>query len=134
MPDSKVSDSDLHNIQRVMPRPWFRAHAFGSSIRSLRGEPDRALRSGERPLGRFILPPFQRPLVWTHQQQVRLIESIWSGLPIGAYVYNRAALDNACDCWLLDGQQRITAILAYMNGEFEVFDWRFTSTTVVISA
>lgn len=80
---------------------------------------------GERPLGAFILPPFQRPPVWTVAQQIRLIESFWIGLPVGSYVVNEdddgISPTYAYDRWLLDGQQRWAAIIAYVNDAFPVF-------------
>ena len=48
----------------------------------------RPAKPGERVLGAFKLPPFQRGSVWTKQQQVRFIESIWLHLPIASYVVN----------------------------------------------
>ena len=113
-------------INRRMPQPWFRAQASNRVIYELmRGDSYRQPIPGERALGPFVLPTFQRGAVWTRDQQVRLIESIWSGLPIGAYVYNTTDLGNPCDGWLLDGQQRITAIFSYVVGDFPVFGWRF---------
>lgn len=108
----------------LMPRPWLNGHKTAMIIaEGLRDdELIRPLRDGERRLGSFILPPFQRHAVWTRQQQVRLIESIWLDLPIGAYVVNTPCIPPYdCDDWLIDGQQRWTAIMAYVNGDFPVF-------------
>jgi len=61
--------------------------------------------------------------VWTEEQSVKLIESLWEGLPIGVYVVNRPAdYGNECMDWLLDGQQRWTAITSYVAGEFPAFE------------
>ena len=82
--------------------------------------------AGERQLGPYVLPPFQRPPVWSMAQQILLIESLWNRLPVGSYVLNQtASASGDCDGWLLDGQQRITAILAYGRGDFPVFGYRF---------
>jgi len=106
-----------------MPDPWFSARANGRRIAAgLDDEPIRELRENERRLGGFILPPFQRPPVWTEEQSVKLIESLWEGFPIGIYVVNRPQPhDGECADWLLDGQQRWTAIISYVNGDFPVF-------------
>lgn len=85
----------------------------------------RALAPGERYLGAFIVPSFQRGLVWTLEQKRRLIESIYKGLPIGAIVWNQSRKVGPCDRWLLDGQQRVTAIIEWLAGEFEVAGWRY---------
>lgn len=82
--------------------------------------PLRPLAEGERALGAFILPPFQRPSVWTETQQVRLIESLYMGMPIGALVVNSTSYGQDCDGWLLDGQQRLTTVLAYVASRFAV--------------
>lgn len=115
---------------KKMPRPWFRANnTAGPLIGIYRIDAmwDRPLREGERKLGNFILPAFQRPPVWDREQQARFIESIWQRLPLGAYIVNRVtAIDSPYDGLLLDGQQRITAIMAYVAGEFEVMGYRFS--------
>lgn len=113
-------------IWHKMPDPWFRAEVRSSPISTVvRGDPSRSLRDGERRLGPFILPPFQRPPAWTREQQVALLQSIWDGLPIGSYVINQTCLDDPCDNWIIDGQQRITAILSYVNGDFPIYGHRF---------
>ncbi len=86
----------------------------------------RDLLPGERMLGAFILPPFQRPPVWTLEQKTKLIESILDELPVPPYVMN-CDLEAAYryDRWLIDGQQRITAVLEFVGGEFPVRDLRF---------
>ena len=122
--------SDRAALPRLMPDPWFCGIASARSIAEITrpafvGD-HRPLLPGERMLGSFILPAFQRPPVWTLDQQVRLIESIWSGLPIGSYVWNQTECLSATDGWLLDGQQRITALLSYVAGDFAVFGHRYT--------
>lgn len=115
--------------ERLMPDPWFRgqtsARTIGELIRPPVNADMRDLLDGERRLGRFILPPFQRPPVWSMHQQVRLIESLWAGLPIGAYVWNELDHMSGPDMWLLDGQQRITALLRYGQGDYRVHGYRY---------
>lgn len=118
--------TDPTQTTRAMPRPWFRANNLNSPICEMferNRHADRPLREGERRLGGYILPPFQRPPVWTQAQQIRLIESVWGGIPIGAYVHNQNLHRREVDGWLLDGQQRVTAILAYVAGDFPVLGW-----------
>lgn len=124
---------------RKMERPWFRASNFAQTVGSiLLGEDSgmhrvASLVDGERRLGWFVLPPFQRPAAWSDAQKVRFIESIWGGLPLGAYVYNRPQYNSSSpyDAWLLDGQQRITAILDYVADAFPVLGYRWTELTKV---
>lgn len=89
-------------------------------------------------LSKFRLPVFQRPAVWSMEQNIRLIENIWRGIPIGSYSVNVGEFGGANDMLLLDGQQRIRAIILYVNDGFRVFgklyselsqkDYRFFST------
>lgn len=81
----------------------------------------------------FYVPPFQRPAVWTQAQQIRFLESVWLGLTVGTYVYNYCEeYDRTTQKfhhtykWLIDGQQRLRAIKAYLNDEFAVFGHKWS--------
>jgi hypothetical protein len=79
-----------------------------------------------------ILPPFQRELVWDHGMMARFVESIWKGVDIGRYVVNDAqdaphkrkqggGIEwHPTDRWLIDGQQRLTAIQTYLDDGFAI--------------
>ncbi|USN15332.1 hypothetical protein KIKIMORA_01860 [Brevundimonas phage vB_BpoS-Kikimora] len=118
-----------------MPTPWFRASNTAGTMTSifrLDAMWDRPLREGERKLGNFILPAFQRPPVWSEAQKVRFIESIWQRLPLGAYIVNRVpGIDSPYDNLLLDGQQRITAIMDYVADAFPVLGYRWSELTPI---
>lgn len=121
---------------RLIPDTWFRAQASHTQMGFLKilpgSERFAPLGEGERKLGWFVLPPFQRPPVWTLEQKIRFVESCWLGLPIGAFVYNRPSdYHSRFDNWLLDGQQRVTSIYEYMNDEFKVFGHLFSELTDV---
>ena len=114
---------------RIMPERLVIGTSGNASIRSIISDctnSRRPLLPGERYLGAYIVPDFQRALVWTLDQKVRLIESIYMGLPIGSIVWNQSVAGIETDGWLLDGQQRVTTICQWMDGEFEVRGWRFT--------
>jgi uncharacterized protein with ParB-like and HNH nuclease domain len=118
----------------AIPPSWFRASTVASPLGARIGrEMDRPapLQDGERVLGPFVLPPFQRPPVWSREQQVRFIESCWLGLPIGVYVVNIGEYGSPFDLWLLDGQQRITAILNYMADAFPVYGKLYSELPIV---
>lgn len=80
----------------------------------------------------FPLPSWQRPLVWTQEQKMRLIQSIWAGVDIGSYLvndqYEFVQLGTATPYFrkfseiLLDGQQRLAALESYLTNEFPVPD------------
>lgn len=86
--------------------------------------------AGQPRLGAYFLPPFQRGTVWTVEQQKRFVESALLGIGLGTLVVVDAMncpmqdLDRfaATDRWLLDGQQRCTALLAYRNDALRIFE------------
>lgn len=84
------------------------------------------LRPGERALQAFILPPWQRPIVWDEQRKRRFIEGIFLGLGTGYYVAHAKDWDNdglkPMAGWLLDGQQRISSILDFAQGRLAIFN------------
>lgn len=76
----------------------------------------------------YPVPDFQRDSVWTPEQQVRFIESVWLDLPIGTYTYHSPDWENddvatpkVMSGWLIDGQQRLTAIEKYLTNQLNVF-------------
>jgi hypothetical protein len=84
----------------------------------------------ERMVMGYRLPAWQRPFVWTEEQKIKLIESLWLGLNIGTYTFNRARQDGVYDNLLIDGQQRMKAIEEYLEGRFKVFGYLWDETTV----
>lgn len=68
--------------------------------------------------GRWIIPDYQRELVWTQEQKIKFIESLVLRLPIGEYTLHKMP-DYTYE--VLDGQQRWDAIFSYVNNEFPVF-------------
>jgi hypothetical protein len=133
-PPAASSRSSIPSAERRIPDSWFSAQSMSTTMCFVanmdRREP-RRLQEGERYLGWFVLPPFQRPPVWTLAQKARFIESAWMGLPLGVFVWNEAGYGSRFGDWLLDGQQRITAVLEYMADEFPVYGYRFSELTGV---
>lgn len=74
----------------------------------------------------FVIPDFQRGFVWTHQQSVRFIESLWLDIPVGSYMVNRM-LGHPYDNYLIDGQQRIMAIHLYVTNQIEVLGYTYNN-------
>lgn len=79
----------------------------------------------------FKLPYFQRGLVWSREQQIRLIQSIFLGIPIGSYSYNQWFYDEKLDGLLIDGQQRMFTIQEYLTDKFKVYDLLYSELSVV---
>lgn len=90
-----------------------------------RGRPADQL--GRRMVMGFVLPDFQRPAVWTRDQEKALIRSLWMGIPIGTFSYTELAdAQSPLNNLLIDGQQRMRAIEGYLNDGFEVFGYRWS--------
>ena len=77
--------------------------------------------------GRIRIPEFQRPLRWTADDVVKLFDSLWRGYPVGSLLFWKrpgpagtvrigrleVAVPDVPDAWwVVDGQQRITALAA----------------------
>ena len=87
---------------------------------------------GRRMVMGYALPSWQRGLVWTEEQQVRLIESAWRGLNIGTYTINHSpSYKGPFENLLIDGQQRLHALQRYFQNEFKVFGYRWSEVTEV---
>lgn len=65
-------------------------------------------------------PPYQRGSVWTVEQRVALIKSLFMGLPIGAIVVNNRGYDSEKVYAVVDGKQRMETLRAFSNNEFAV--------------
>lgn len=81
----------------------------------------------------FFLPPFQRPPVWTENQNILFLESAWMEVHLGTYVVNQCAKFDRkinkfhyTDRWLIDGQQRLRAVESYLLDGFPVFGYRWS--------
>ena len=63
-------------------------------------------------------PVYQRDYIWDMEDKVRLIDSIFRGVDIGKFVFveNEDNLDKGYE--ILDGKQRIRAILDYYENKF----------------
>jgi hypothetical protein len=85
------------------------------------------------PIHRFILhdksnelryPDFQRDYVWTEEDKIKLIESIFENIEIGRIVlheeFNTKKSSNTWCYEVIDGKQRLGAILDYTKDKFKV--------------
>lgn len=127
--------------ERVLPRPLIRAATFGSSINRLYTlliDPDvDFMRPDQEYLLGHVLPPFQRSLVWEEDRMIAFIESAILGIGLGTYCVNvvpdtftRDEKGNVqvpeTDMWLIDGQQRFTALSRYFQDAFPVFGYHWS--------
>lgn len=64
-------------------------------------------------------PPFQRNPVWVERQKSFLIDTILSGLPIPEiYMQDTITEDGEAKYIIVDGQQRLRAVLEFLEGQF----------------
>lgn len=72
-------------------------------------------------------PWFQRDQVWCLQRKQKLIDSIKNGMPFGmvSIWFHRANRSDVKD--IMDGKQRCTTIVAFMNNDFRDTEGKFWS-------
>ena len=84
-------------------------------------------------LGRLeIQPDFQRRAVWPEAARIMLIDSILNAYPIPKIFVDTYIKEGSTRRVVVDGQQRITAILGFLNKEFSLgkpYDGEFQSLT-----
>jgi hypothetical protein len=72
--------------------------------------------------------PYQRGAVWTVEQRRNLIRSLIMGVPIGAVIVAHQGYETQSTYRVVDGQQRIRALRAWVAGEFAVPGWWWHAT------
>lgn len=89
--------------------------------------------------GQFVIPEIQRPFVWKRSQVRDLIDSLYNGYPTGYIitwknpdVKTKDGSTSGGKHVLIDGQQRITALMAAVSG-LEVLDEDFNKDRIKIA-
>ena len=87
----------------------------------------------------FVIPEIQRPFVWKRSQVRDLIDSLYNGYPTGYIitwknpdVHTKEGTISGGKKVLIDGQQRVTALMAAIAGE-EVLDEDFNKGRIIIA-
>lgn len=87
--------------------------------------------------GMLLSPPYQRGDVWGPVRQRNLIRSILLGIPIPAIIINdraSAGWDEMISCAVIDGKQRITAILSFLQDKIYMpGEWFGTKGDIIYS-
>lgn len=118
-------------IKRLMPERLELGSHFSSCIGEsmLHKEADDEPNPfGFRKVMGYFLPEWQRGIVWSESQNIKLIESLWLGVSIGTYTFNRK-WGSKYDNLLIDGQQRLNAIESYLSDDFKVFGYNYSEIT-----
>lgn len=76
-------------------------------------------------------PDYQRGLVWSLEDKQKLIDSIFKGVDIGKFVFIKRDYDRKKNVSehlyeVLDGKQRVTTILEYLEDRFEYNGYKFS--------
>lgn len=91
--------------------------------------------TGGRTVMGFAVPSWQRPLVWSDEQKIKFIESVWMGLGLGTYTINNLTdlnkMEHPLNNIVIDGQQRLSALEAYLHDEIEVFGAKWSEVDIV---
>lgn len=74
----------------------------------------------------YRLPQWQRPLVWSQQQSIKFIESLWLGIDVGTFTVTQLRTPGPLDNCLIDGQQRMHALQQYFEDKLTVFGARYS--------
>jgi uncharacterized protein with ParB-like and HNH nuclease domain len=68
-----------------------------------------------------LVPPFQRNAVWTIVQKSYLIDTVLNGLPIPELYMQDVGDESGNEKHIVvDGQQRVRAVLDYVLGNFSL--------------
>lgn len=70
--------------------------------------------------GELVIPEVQRELVWTKSQKQLLIDSLFKDFDIPKIYFRDIERDGKSIYAVIDGQQRLNAIFAFMNNEYEL--------------
>lgn len=76
---------------------------------------------------KFIIPQFQRNVVWKHTRRENFIRNIRNGDPFGVILVR--IKDDRFE--LIDGLQRISTIKAYMNNSYDFLDYKDIDTKLI---
>ncbi len=73
---------------------------------------------------RSMIPPFQRDNnKWTREQQIRFVENVCAGFRTTLMLYTLKEDEGLYEqVQILDGLQRLTALLAFIENQFPIFD------------
>jgi hypothetical protein len=88
---------------------------------------------GQRPLwslvdafcaGALVIPDYQRGRVWTPAQQSAFVGYALSRAPVPAFFIRQVNAPDGFRDELIDGQQRLTAMVAWLDGEVPATHWQ----------
>lgn len=77
----------------------------------------------------YIIPEYQRALVWTAKQKQDLIVSVLIDNPIGDFIFKETKFNGGSTFYytVIDGQQRINTLREFVTNQFPMEDGRYFS-------
>ncbi|MDZ8184397.1 MAG: DUF262 domain-containing protein [Nostoc sp. ChiSLP02] len=81
----------------------------------------------------YVNRRYQRKLVWTIEEKRAFIDSILKGFPVPIILLAETEREEKSVFEILDGMQRLNAITAFIEGEFDVYEKYFDLATMVES-
>lgn len=118
--------TDPSTTADVLPERILKGVVREQSLEHLLGTPIEMTHPAERQLLAWVLPPWQRLEVWDVARKRAFVEGIFLGLGTGSYVVHAPDWDaggtKPMSGWLIDGQQRISAIRDFVRDDLVIFD------------
>lgn len=107
--EARLKRKALHDAVHAKVASWFPGsvqQGFQCSYETLYGLYDRGRFKSD-----FIrVPNFQRPVVWSHEQQVRFCQTAMKGLLCQSFIFWQKYEKDGRVFYVVDGQQRLTAL------------------------
>ncbi|MFF3143343.1 DUF262 domain-containing protein [Streptomyces sp. NPDC057927] len=105
-PNEEPTKEDIQDNWEAL-KADIRTHAMDFSLDSL-------VRIFEQ--GDLVIPSFARPMVWSLTQKSQFIESLLLNIPVPSIFF--AENPETYQYSVLDGTQRLGAVISYLNGEY----------------
>ena len=74
---------------------------------------------------KFIIPYYQRNLIWTKEQKENFIKSIFNRNNLGTMIFKKAKVGGHLEWSIVDGLQRYTTIKEFIECKFKVYESTF---------
>lgn len=81
----------------------------------------------------YVNRRYQRKLVWTIEEKMSFIDSILQGFPVPIILLAESEREKFSVFEIIDGMQRLNAIISFIEGEFEINEKYFDLATMVES-
>lgn len=121
----KLNNEDINSLKYIPFDKKYKLRALPEHLGKLIEFGENARRNEDV----FIIPEYQRDLVWSLENKQNLIFSIMNGSPIGEFIFVRETVDTKKEYYhrwiIVDGQQRLNALKEFVNNDFADKDGRY---------